>query len=244
MRGGKSGILTKGKALYLAYDQGLEHGPSEFNEENANPEYVINLANKGKFNAIILQKGIAEKYRQLIKTPLILKLNGKTNLYQGEPISRQIATVDEALRLKAFAVGYTIYIGSAHEEIMLKEFSALQQEAHKKGLFVIAWIYPRGSSVKKEDRYMSYAARVGLELGADMVKLKYNGRLPELAWAVQCAGRTNIVVAGGAKKTEKQLLQEVRDVHKAGAAGLAIGRNIWQHENPLELTRKIKDILF
>src|SRR3989338_5432870 len=108
-------ILKRGKAMYLAYDQGMEHGPSwDFNDKNVYPLYILDIAQKGKYNAVIFQKGIAEKYLAEIKksrVPLILKLNGKTNLVKGEPVSAQIATVAEALELGAVAVGYTIYIG-------------------------------------------------------------------------------------------------------------------------------------
>src|SRR3989344_1351316 len=116
-------ITKKGKAFYLAYDQGMEHGPVEFNDTNVDPKYIIDIAKKGKFTAMIFQKGIAEKYNKEIKSskiPLIIKLNGKTNLYKGESFSEQLCTVKEAIKLGAKAVGYTIYIGSEHENKMLK----------------------------------------------------------------------------------------------------------------------------
>ena len=94
-------IFTKGKCLFLAYDQGLEHGPTDFNDENINPRYILAIAQNSKFNAFICQKGIAEKYRKEIKAskiPLIIKLNGKTNLSHGEPLSTQLCTVEEALK--------------------------------------------------------------------------------------------------------------------------------------------------
>ena len=62
------GLLKKGRALYLAYDQGLEHGPEEdFNDKNIDPSYVINIAKKARFQGIVFQKGIAEKYHEEIK---------------------------------------------------------------------------------------------------------------------------------------------------------------------------------
>ena len=106
--------------MILAYDQGLEHGPTDFNDKNIDPSYIIEIANKGKFNGLVLQKGIAEKYYRG-KVPLILKLNGKTNLLKGEPIAKQLCSVKEAIELGAKAVGYTIYVGSIHEPEMFKE---------------------------------------------------------------------------------------------------------------------------
>jgi class I fructose-bisphosphate aldolase len=243
-------ITKKGKALFLAYDQGLEHGPeSDFNDKNVNPLYVLDIAKKGKFQAIVFQKGIAEKYQDEIKkskVPLMLKLNGKTKLYKGEPISRQLCTVEEAIKLGAKAVGYTIYIGSEHESVMLRDFEIIEKEAHKKGIPVVVWIYPRGKSINNDvsRENMAYAARVGLEIGADIVKIKYGGKPDDLKWAVKSAGRTKVVVAGGVKKNEKEFLKQVKEFKDAGAIGMSIGRNIWQHPKPLEITKKIQNILF
>ena len=245
-----SKITRNGKALYLAYDQGLEHGPTaDFNDRNVDPLYVLEIAEKGRLQGIVYQKGIAEKYRKEIKSasvPLIVKLNGRTNLCKGEPISEQVCTVKEAIKLGADAVGFTIYIGSPHEARMFGRFGKIEKEAHEKGIPLIAWIYPNPTWKKTKNNaseITSYAARTGLELGADVVKIKYNGDAKGLKWAVKSAGRTKVVVAGGTKKNEKQFLQDVRDIKKAGALGMAVGRNIWQHKDPLKITKKITEIM-
>jgi fructose-bisphosphate aldolase, class I len=242
-------ILKNGKAMFLAYDHGLEHGPGDFNDLDVDPNYIIDIAKKGKYNAIILQKGIAEKYNDKIKKlkiPLIIKLNGKTNLFKGEPVSRQLCTVKEALKLGAVAVGYTIYIGSEYESVMMKEFDGIEEEAHKRGIPVIAWIYPRGKSVEKksEGDLMAYAARTGLEIGADLIKMKYNGNIKDLIWSVKVAGKSKVVIAGGVKEGEKAFLGEAKKIMKTGATGLAVGRNIWQSKNPIELSNKLRKIIF
>jgi class I fructose-bisphosphate aldolase len=242
-------LTTKGKALFLAYDQGLEHGPTDFNDKNVDPKYILNIAKKGKYNAVVFQKGIAEKYNREIKkskVPLIVKLNGKTSLFKGEPISRQLCTVEEAIKLGAAAVGYTIYIGSDSEDEMFQEFENIQREAHKKSLPVIVWIYPRGKSIKGKtpEELMVYGARIGLEIGADIIKIQYVGKPKDLQWAVKSAGKTKVVVAGGIKKGEKEFLKQVQEIMNAGCIGLAIGRNVWQHPKPLEITKKIKKIIW
>ncbi len=242
-------ILRKGKAFFLAYDQGMEHGPIEFNEKNVNPKYIIEIAKKGKYTGVIFQKGIAEKYSSEIKkshVPLIIKLNGKTNLNKGEPLSRQLCTVKEAIKLGAKAVGYTIYLGSQYESIMLKEFENIEREAHSLGLPVIAWIYPRGKGIKGKSKkeLMAYSARVALEIGADIAKMHFSGSLQDLKWAVKSAGKCKVVIAGGMKENEKIFLKQAEEIMKSGAIGLAIGRNIWQSKDPLEISNKIKKIIF
>lgn len=242
-------ITRQGRAMFLAYDQGLEHGPSDFNDKNVDPSYIVDLAKKGGFTAVVLQKGVVEKYIEEIKksgVPLLIKLNGKTDLYRGDPISSQICTVKEAIDFGAKAVGFTIYIGSQHEGKMIEQFETIEREAHAKGLPLIAWIYARGSSVRvrSSGELMAYATRTGLETGADIVKIKYDGDVDGLKWAIKSAGRTKVVIAGGMKKDESLFLSQVEEIVDAGAIGLAVGRNIWQHKDPLLITKKVRKILW
>ncbi len=125
-------LLSGNRALFLACDQGLEHGPTDFNMNNINPNSILDLAEKGGVNAVIFQHGIAEKYYQNYrdKIRLIVKLNGKTNIPKVDPYSPQICSVGRAVRLGAEAVGYTVYLGSPREAEMLKEFGKIVEEGH------------------------------------------------------------------------------------------------------------------
>lgn len=239
-------FLRKGKGVLLAYDQGLEHGPSkDFNEKSVDPSYILEIAEKGKFTGIIFQKGVAEKYYDG-KVPLIIKVNGKTSLPKGEPIASQICSVKQAKALGAKAVGYTIYLGSAHENLMLSEFGRIQQEAHELRLAAIAWIYPRGEAVTNDTarEIVAYAARAGLEAGADAVKIKYTGDSDSFRWAVRSAGAARVFMSGGPKApTDEAFLTQVKGAIDAGASGLAVGRNVWQHERPLEMAAALREII-
>ena len=128
----------------------------------------------------------------------------------------------------------------------MEEFDKIEEEAHKHGLPVIAWIYPRGKSVedKPAGELMAYAARTALEIGADMAKIRYNGNLKDLTWTVKAAGPVKVFIAGGNKEGESDFIDEVKDIMKAGCAGIAVGRNVWQAEKPLEVTKKIKKIVW
>jgi class I fructose-bisphosphate aldolase len=242
-------MIRNGKILLLAYDQGIEHGPADFNDKNVDPGYVIDIAAMGGYTGLVLQKGIAEKYydkMKRLKVPLVLKLNGKTSLVKGDPVSRQLATVEEARDLGAVAVGYTIYIGSVHEEEMLVEASHIQKEAHEWGLPLILWIYPRGAGLKniKRSDLMAYATRVALTIGADVVKIHPEGSMKDFAWAVKSAGRVRVICAGGSKISEKKLLSNIKGYMESGGNGMAIGRNVWQDKDPLKLSEKIRDVVW
>lgn len=241
-------ISKNGRLMLLAYDQGLEIGPTEFDDKNVDPEYVFKIADNGYFTGLIVQKGLAEKYYlgQNRKAPLIVKLNGRDKIYQGEPISYQLASVEEAVKLGAVAVGYTIYLGSEHEPEMLKEFGRIEEEAHRAGLVVIGWMYPRGKAVKDplDNDVTAYAARVGLELGADFVKVHYTGSPEKFRWVVRSAGKTGVLSSGGSYiGDDEKTLQLARDVMSAGAAGMAIGRNVWKSKDPDTLSQKLHQVI-
>ncbi len=247
MKASMNTFLKDGKGLLLAYDQGFEHGPStDFDERNIDPNFILDIAVKGQFTGVVFHKGIAEKYYNG-KIPLIVKLNGKSSLPKGEPISSQICTVEEAISLGAKGVGYTIYLGSAHENIMLQEFAEIQEQAHDEGIPAIAWIYPRGEAVKNDTsrEIVSYAARAGLEVGADAVKIKYTGDMESFKWAVKSAGIIKVFMSGGPKApTDETFLGQVRGAMDAGATGLAVGRNVWQHQDPLKMATALREIIF
>jgi len=244
-------FLYKDRALFLAYDHGFEHGPKDLIGKSIDPEYILDLAVKGEYTGIILQKGIAEKYYTSTKyqqrVPLILKINGKTNIPQiTDPYSPINCSVDYAKKLGAKAVGYTIYLGSKQEEKMFEDFGKIQEQAHRLKMAAIAWIYPRGSAVENESspEITAYAARVGLELGADMIKIKYCGSEQTFKKVVQSAGKTKVMLSGGPKIGDEEILKTIESVIKAGATGAAVGRNVFQHQDPLAMTEKIKKVIF
>lgn len=250
-------LMKNGKAFFFAYDQGFEHGPSDFDEEKENfdPAKIIEIAKgAGEFSAIIFHEGVAQKYYPIGGAeakdvpPLLLKLNGKTAFHKDEePYSPQLCTVSEAIRIGASAVGYTIYIGSEHEAKMMQEFSQIEDEAHAAGLPVTMWAYPRGKHVLGKEtakETVAYGARLALELGADFVKVPYTGNPESFKWVVKSAGKVKVLVQGGSRKTEEQLLEEIMGAMEAGAVGAAIGRNIWQSADPVGMAKKIAEIVY
>jgi class I fructose-bisphosphate aldolase len=240
-------FLRNGKSMLLAYDQGLEHGPStDFDDRNVDPKFIMEVAAKAGFNGVIFQKGVAERFYDG-RVPLIVKVNGKTNLVKGEPVSRQVCSVEQAVALGAKGVGYTIYLGSEYESAMLAEFGRVQEEAHRRGIAAIAWIYPRGAGVQNDTskEIVAYAARTGLELGADAVKIKYSGDRASFSWAVKSAAGMHVFMSGGPKApTDEAFLEQVKGVIQAGATGVAVGRNVWQSSDPLKMAEQIKRVIF
>jgi class I fructose-bisphosphate aldolase len=130
---------------------------------------------------------------------------------------------------------------------MMVEFSRIEDEAHERGMIVIAWMYPRGRKVagRENDRdVVAYGARLALEMNADFVKIPYTGDAESFSWAVRAAGKTGVLAQGGKKVDWVNLEEEISGAMQAGAKGIAIGRNVWQDENPNEVSKKLAEIVY
>lgn len=241
-------ITRDEKCFFLGYDSGLEHGPMDFNIHNMDPEYIMHIAASGKFTGLVLHKGLAEMYQENFykKVPLILKLNASTNIAKTSPIASQVCSVKKAVKLNAAAVGYTINIGSANEHEIFKEFGKIQEEAHDYSLPVIAWVLPGGRFVPDEYKtsMLAYAARSGLELGADMSVINYNGLFEEYKWVVKCAGNSKVLVNDSKLRSDNEILKRVHDTMTAGVTGIIAGKEIWQHKSPMKMAEAMEKIVF
>jgi len=263
--------LRNGTALFLPYDQGFEHGPRDFfaNSAASDPKYVIRLALEGGFNGVVLQVGLAEKFYWDFagELPLVLKLNGKTDIPgDGEALSPVHASVADAVRLGADAVGYTLYVGTPAQEQDFAQYRQVRADAERLGMPLIVWAYPRGSAIKdkggKDSFYaVDYAARVASELGADVVKVnfphpeKQSGAPGEYSTTfstqeaidavVRSANRTMVLVSGGAKAGDEAMIDKARQSMEAGATGLIFGRNVWQrdHDDSLRFVERLREVL-
>ena len=229
----------------------------------------MRLAVDGGFNGVALQIGSAQKFFWEFagEVPLVLKLNGKTEIGPSDsPLSPLNASVEDAVRLGADAVGYTLYVGSPDERVDFEHFRRVREDAERFGMPVIVWAYPRGSAIDakggKESFYaVDYAARTAAELGADIVKVNFpdptaREGVPEaydaefsteeaIAAVVRSAGRSLVLISGGEKAGDDAMLDKSRESLQAGATGLIFGRNVWQRprEESLRFVDALKGVL-
>ena len=250
-------IFRNGNALILAYDHGTEHGPTDFEPqpESADPRHVFEVARHEAVTCVAVQKGVAETYYPEYRDEvnLLLKLNGNSALAHREDYysPKQCSVKYAVEELGASAVGYTMYAGSMHEDQMWKEFREVQEQAREYGVPVVMWAYPRGKGIQNSDYsgqkdpdLVAYAARLGLELGADMVKCKYPGTKNSWEEIERVTGDMKTVMSGGSKRSDKAFLEDVQNVIDAGGNGLAVGRNIFQRENPEGLLDQLEPVIF
>ncbi|MDT7858892.1 MAG: 2-amino-3,7-dideoxy-D-threo-hept-6-ulosonate synthase [Candidatus Aenigmarchaeota archaeon] len=242
-------IMKDGKALLLAFDHAVEHGPSVYEGIDLSPERIARIAVEGKVDGIIVHIGVAKKIKRVVgKLPIIVKLTARTSLSTDENQIQQIVTsVKEARDIGAKAIACTIYFGSDREAEMFKIFEEIKQDANKYKMPIFGFAYPRGKKLKSkyDPDAIRYAARVGAEIGFDVVKTYYTGDKESFSKVVKDCF-VPVLVAGGPKiSEEKDVLKIVEDVMSVGAAGVAIGRNIWMRkdEEAVNLLKEIRRIV-
>jgi fructose-bisphosphate aldolase/6-deoxy-5-ketofructose 1-phosphate synthase len=242
----------KGRLMLFAGDQKVEHLNDDFHGEgiapdDGDPEHLFRIAARGRIGAFATQFGLVARYAaDYPKVPYVVKLNSKTHLVktlQAEPLSQQWMTVDQVVSLKeendinVLGVGYTIYPGSEKEAIMFREAAQIVHRAHRYGLPVILWTYPRGKAVpnEKDPHLIAGAAGVAACLGSDFAKVNYPEGLDaqdRFREAVRAAGRTGVICSGGKSVEVEPFLNRLHEQIAAGAAGSATGRNV--HQKPLD----------
>ena len=270
-------LAGTGRMVILPVDQGFEHGPARSFAANPpayDPRYHFELAIDAGCNAYaaplgFLRAGAANYAGQV---PLILKLNNSDSLADiGDPCPAITGSVDDALDLGCAAIGYTIYPGSSQRNEMYEDLREISEEARRKGLAVVVWSYPRGSTLAKADEtaidVVAYAAQTACQLGAHVVKVKPpTGTLAQdaarkvyedqgipigtLAERVQhilqasFAGRRIVIFSGGAAKGREAVLDEIQGLASGGGFGSIVGRNAFQRDRSeaISLLGEIMDI--
>jgi DhnA family fructose-bisphosphate aldolase class Ia len=230
-----------GRAFIVAFDHGMIDGPAKGMEQ---PAGILRQIAAGGADAILTTYGTAEKYAEEIEPlGLIMRLDGGgTKLGKMGPGSL-FWTVDDALRIGADAVAVSAFPGADEEEDSLRSLAMVVGEAHAWGLPVMGEMVPGGFDSPDHMRTaesIAIAARVGAEIGADWVKIPY----AEGFEAVTSTCYVPAVILGGAKKgNEREMLEKIRTALDVGATGVAIGRNIFQADNPQAMVAAIAALI-
>ena len=253
-----------GKMIILPVDQGFEHGPARTYAPNPpayDPHYHYQLAIDAGLNAFAAPLGMLEAGADTFagQIPTILKMNSANSLMSDTAGKDQAVTasVDDALRLGATAIGFTIYPGSDQQLNMYEEIVELRREAASVGIPTVIWSYPRGEAVSKDGEtaidVAAYAAQIAALIGAHIIKIKLSTdhlEVPEAkkvfeaqkieistqaARVAECMrsafdGRRIVVFSGGAKKGEESIYDDARAIRDGGGNGSIIGRNSFQRE--------------
>lgn len=233
-----------GRALIVALDHGLLDGPCPGLE---NPTETIAKIVAGGADAVLTSYGIAHRFaKELAPLGLILRGDGAaTNLgkHSDGPSSSLFFNMEEALRLGVDAVVVTALPGSAKEESSLKNLATMVSNAHRWGVPVLGEMVPGGFNSGPEYRTqqnIAMSARIGVELGADFIKTPYT---PGFEAVTRTCFRPVVILGGSKRGSERDMLVDIKAAIDAGGAGVAIGRNIFQADDPVAMTAAVAAIL-
>lgn len=233
-----------GKAFIVAMDHAVTRGPLP---GLTDPVRVVKDVVAGGADAIMMHEGAARKSYEIFrgKAALILKASGATRAGPDFTYHVPVSSVEHAVRLGADGIAVTLFVGSSHEPEMLSNLGEIAADCERSGMPLLAIMYPvekEGEDKFDVDR-VKVAARLGAELGADIVKTHYTGSAETFREVVKSCPAP-VVIAGGPK------LESVTDVFRciegalqAGAAGVTFGRNVWQYDDPKAIARAIAKML-
>jgi len=233
-----------GRTVIVPMDHGITVGPIR---GLTNMVRTVDSVVNGGATAIVIHKGIvASGHRGSGKdVGLIVHLSASTTLSPDPNAKVLVTEVEEAIQLGADAVSVHVNLGAPTEKEMLQGLGAVARKCSVWGMPLLAMMYTRGEKIKNQFdvNYVKHAARVGAELGADIVKVVYTGSISSFREVVASCP-VPVVIAGGEKmESEKELLTMVADSLKAGGTGVSIGRNVFQHARPMKMVAAIGAIV-
>ncbi|MCK4405431.1 MAG: 2-amino-3,7-dideoxy-D-threo-hept-6-ulosonate synthase, partial [Hadesarchaea archaeon] len=201
----------------------------------------------GGANAVVLHKGIIRAgHRGYGKDlGLIIHLSGSTSLGPDPHSKVPVATVEEAISLGADAVSVHVNVGAENEPEQLQALGETAEICATWGMPLFAMMYPRGPKIKNQHdpELVAHAARVGAELGADIIKTVYTGNINTFQKVIRGCP-VPVVIAGGPKMaTPRDVFKMAEEAIKTGAIGVSIGRNVFQHRNPTAMTQALSRIV-
>lgn len=233
-----------GRTVIVPLDHGTTLGPIKGIE---NLKSTIDKIVEGGVNAILMHKGMvgAGHRGSGQDVGLIIHISASTVMAPDPDAKVLVCTVEEAIKLGADAVSIHVNLGADTESSMLRSLGEVSKSCQEWGMPLLAMMYTRGKKIQNQFdvKYIKHAARVGAELGADIVKVNYTGSADSFREVVDGCP-VPVVIAGGEKmESDRDLLSMVEQALKAGAAGLSIGRNVFQHRDPVKLVSVIGKIV-
>jgi len=229
------------RTVIVPMDHGVTIGPVK---GIVNMQSIVDKLLLGGVDAVVVNRGIAKSV-DTGNAGLIVHLSGIT-VHCPDPNNKvQICSVDDAVRLGADAVSVHINVGAKQEAQMISMLGKVACECDDYGMPLLAMMYPRGPNIKDSHAVdvVAHAARLGAELGADIIKTNYTGDVESFKDVVSGC-HVPVIIAGGPKvETTRDVLQMVNDSITAGCAGLSIGRNVFQHEDPTKIVKALSAIV-
>jgi fructose-bisphosphate aldolase/2-amino-3,7-dideoxy-D-threo-hept-6-ulosonate synthase len=227
-----------GRAVIVPMDHGFTLGQIEGLLDMTE---TISRVSEGGANAIVLHKGLVKRghRRRGRDIGLIVHLSASTSLNPDPNDKVLVCTVEEAVRLGADGVSIHINLGAPNESRMLESAGQIVKDCSRWGMPLLIMIYPRGKGIDPvSPQSVGHCVRVAEELGADMIKTNYTGDPVSFGKIVKACS-VPVFIAGGEKTGDLETLTAIRDSVRAGGAGVCVGRNAFQRDDPRAFVRAL-----
>ncbi len=227
-----------GRSVIVPMDHGFSMGQIEGLSDMTR---IVNLVSEGGANAIVLHKGLVKSghRRKGRDIGLLVHLSASTSLNPDPNDKVLVCTVEEAVALGADGVSIHINLGAPNESKMIESAGRVVRDCNRWGMPLLIMIYPRGKGI---DPYapgpVGHCVRVAEELGADLIKTNYTGD-PISFGKITKACSVPVLIAGGEKAGDIETLAAIRDSVRAGGAGVCVGRNAFQRDDPRGFVRSL-----
>jgi DhnA family fructose-bisphosphate aldolase class Ia len=207
------------------------------------PRRIVEAVVKGGVSALLVTPGFWRDVAPNVPTQvgIALRVSITGGLSPQATQETPVATVESALRLDADAVAASIFFGRAGDLELLRYLGELVETAARYNMPVLAEVMPPGDKSYDPDA-VAHAARIGYELGADIIKTNYTGDAASFRQVLASVAPPIIVAGGPAAGGDEATLETLRSALAAGAAGVAFGRRVWQAEDPESLMRAMHQI--
>lgn len=234
-------IATDGRIVNIPMDHGITLGATK---GLVDIESTIDAVTRGGADSVLTQKGIAPRvHPNKNGAGYVVHLNASTVIGPDTNDKRLTGTVKEAVRAGADAVSLHMNVGSDHEPKQLEDLAKVTREAAEFGMPVLAMTYARGPGIDEHNAdSLAHAVRLAEEAGADIAKTAYSGD-PDSYRRVAEAVSIPVIMAGGTPQSDEEMLENVRGALDAGAAGVSMGRSVFQHDTPEQMTRAVSSIV-
>ncbi|MFE7462572.1 2-amino-3,7-dideoxy-D-threo-hept-6-ulosonate synthase [Streptomyces sp. NPDC057499] len=184
----------------------------------------------------------AELFRDL---SLVVHLSASTSQAPDTDEKVLVAAVEQAVELGADAASVHVNLGSDTESKQLADLGRVADRCQRWGMPLLVMAYPRGPRIANpaDPALVAHAANVAADLGADIVKTLYTGSVESMAAVVESCPIPVIAAGGAPVSAESHLCSSIRDIMRSGAAGVAVGRNVFLADDIARMTRTIADIV-
>lgn len=228
---------TSGRTVMLAFDHGYFQGPTTGLERiDLDIVPLTPWADTVMCTRGILRTSIPPTYRGGI----VLRASGGPSILSDDLSDEEVAlSMDEAVRLNASALAVQVFIGGANERKTVHNMTRLVDAGNRHGIATLA-VTAVGRELTRDARYMRLATRICAELGATYVKTYY---VDDGFDTVAAACPVPLVIAGGKKLPEKDALRLAHRAVQDGAAGVDMGRNIFQSEDPAAMIQAVRKVV-